>query len=60
MMSFSILVVDDEADVVELFRQQFRREVGQGAYAMHFARRVWIVRFSAVVHDNVFKLLCHR
>ncbi|WP_395711088.1 response regulator [Reyranella sp.] len=37
-MSVSILVVDDEADVVELFRQQFRREVRQGRYVIHFAR----------------------
>jgi CheY-like chemotaxis protein len=29
-MSVSILVVDDEADIAELFRQQFRREVRQG------------------------------
>jgi CheY-like chemotaxis protein len=36
-MSVSILVVDDEADVAELFRQQFRREVRQGLYVMHFA-----------------------
>ncbi len=36
-MSVSILVVDDEADVAELFRQRFRREVRQGTYAMHFA-----------------------
>ena len=35
-MSVSILVVDDEADVAELFRQQFRREVRQGRYVMHF------------------------
>jgi CheY-like chemotaxis protein len=33
----SILVVDDEPDVAELFRQCFRREVRQGTYAMHFA-----------------------
>ena len=33
-----ILVVDDEADVAELFRQQFRREVRQGHYVMHFAQ----------------------
>jgi CheY-like chemotaxis protein len=38
MMSVSILVVDDEADVAELFRQQFRREVRQGIYVMHFAQ----------------------
>ena len=37
-MSVSILVVDDEADVAELFRQQFRREVRQGIYVMHFAQ----------------------
>jgi CheY-like chemotaxis protein len=36
-MSVSILVVDDEADVAELFRQQFRRETRQGTYVMHFA-----------------------
>jgi CheY-like chemotaxis protein len=36
-MSVSILVVDDEPDVVELFRQRFRREVRQGQYVMHFA-----------------------
>jgi CheY-like chemotaxis protein len=33
----SILVVDDEPDVAELFRQRFRREVRQGDYVMHFA-----------------------
>jgi CheY-like chemotaxis protein len=33
----SILIVDDENDVVELFRQQFRREVRQGLYVLHFA-----------------------
>jgi CheY-like chemotaxis protein len=36
-MSASILVVDDESDVAELFRQQFRREVRRGDYVMHFA-----------------------
>jgi CheY-like chemotaxis protein len=36
-MSLSILVVDDEPDVAELFRQRFRREVRQGTYVMHFA-----------------------
>ena len=37
-MSVSILVVDDEEDVAELFKQQFRREVRQGHYVMHFAQ----------------------
>jgi len=36
-MSVSILVVDDEADVAELFRQRFRRETRQGTYVIHYA-----------------------
>jgi CheY-like chemotaxis protein len=36
-MSMSILVVDDESDVAELFRQRFRRETRQGTYVLHFA-----------------------
>jgi len=36
-MSVSILVVDDERDVAELFRQRFRREIRQGMYVLHYA-----------------------
>jgi len=36
-MSVLILVVDDEPDVTELFRQQFRRELRLGRFAMAFA-----------------------
>ena len=36
-MSASILVVDDEPDVAELFRQRFRRETRQGTYVIHYA-----------------------
>jgi CheY-like chemotaxis protein len=36
-LSVSILVVDDEPDAAELFRQRFRREARQGTYVMHFA-----------------------
>jgi len=36
-MSFSVLVVDDEPDVAEMFRQRFRREARQGTYVLHFA-----------------------
>jgi CheY-like chemotaxis protein len=36
-MSVSILAVDDEIDVADLFRQHFRREVRQGLYVLHFA-----------------------
>jgi CheY-like chemotaxis protein len=37
-VSVSILVVDDEPDVGELFRQQFRQEMRSGEYVLHFAR----------------------
>ena len=36
-MSVSILVVDDDPDVADLFRQGFRQETRQGTYVMHFA-----------------------
>jgi CheY-like chemotaxis protein len=36
-MSASILVVNDEPDVAELFRQRFRRETRHGTYVTHFA-----------------------
>ena len=37
-MSVLILVVDDEPDVELLFRQQFRRDVRAGRFAMDFAQ----------------------
>src|SRR5262249_44748078 len=36
-MSFSILIVDDEPDIAEMFRQRFRRESRQGTYGLHCA-----------------------
>ncbi len=36
-MSVSILIVDDEPDVAELFRQRFRSEARQGVYVLQFA-----------------------
>ncbi|MBS0641737.1 MAG: response regulator [Acetobacteraceae bacterium] len=36
-MSVRVLVVDDEPDVETLFRQQFRREVRSGQFALDFA-----------------------
>jgi CheY-like chemotaxis protein len=36
-MRVSILVVDDEPDVADLFRQRFRREMRQGSYVIHYA-----------------------
>ena len=35
-MTVSILTVDDEADIAELFRQHFRREVRQGSLCAAF------------------------
>jgi CheY-like chemotaxis protein len=37
-VSATILVVDDEADVEALFRQQFRREIRDGRFKIDFAR----------------------
>src|SRR5437870_1222198 len=37
-VSFLILVVDDEPDVEMLFRQQFRRDLRAGRFAMEFAQ----------------------
>ena len=36
-MTVRILVVDDEADVEMLFRQQFRRELREGRFVLDFA-----------------------
>ncbi|HEX9461931.1 MAG TPA: response regulator [Alphaproteobacteria bacterium] len=36
-MTVSVLIVDDEPDVVDLFRQRFRREERNGEYVLHFA-----------------------
>jgi len=36
-VSVYILVVDDEPDVEELFRQQFRRDIRSGRFLMEFA-----------------------
>jgi len=36
-MALQIMVVDDEPDVTDLFRQQFRRELRAGRFAMDFA-----------------------
>jgi CheY-like chemotaxis protein len=37
-LSLLILVVDDEADVELLFRQQFRRDLRAGRFSMEFAQ----------------------
>lgn len=37
-MTVSILVVDDEPDVVDLFQRRFRKELRSGALILHFAK----------------------
>jgi DNA-binding NtrC family response regulator len=37
-MTAQILVVDDEPDIADLFRQQFRRELRAGRFTMDFAQ----------------------
>ncbi len=37
-MSFLVLVVDDESDVEDLFRQQFRRDLRAGRFTMNFVQ----------------------
>ncbi|MBN9531097.1 MAG: response regulator [Alphaproteobacteria bacterium] len=58
-MSIGILVVDDEPDVVELFRQRFRREVRGGDYTLHFAGsgRQALDLMSAGVEPEVLMIL---
>jgi CheY-like chemotaxis protein len=36
-VTVSILIIDDEPDVADLFRQRFRREAREGIYVLHFA-----------------------
>ena len=37
MIAITILVVDDEPDMVELFERRFRREIRKHDYVMHYA-----------------------
>lgn len=37
-MTVGILVVDDEPDIEDLFRQRFRSELRKGQLALHFAK----------------------
>lgn len=48
-MTVSILIVDDEADVCELFRRRFRSEIKKGIYHLHFAESA----------NNALKLLAN-
>jgi CheY-like chemotaxis protein len=58
-VTVSILVVDDESDVAELYRQRFRREVRQGTYRMHFANsgEDALDRLAGGVEPNLIAIL---
>jgi CheY-like chemotaxis protein len=57
-MSFSILIVDDEPDITDLFRQRFRREVRQGRYVLHFAASgEEALRRLAEIHPELIVIL---
>ena len=51
-MSFYVLVVDDEPDVEELFRQQFRRDLKSGRFSMEFAASALDALVRAAAEDN--------
>ena len=59
-MSVSIMVVDDELDVAELFRQHFRHEVRQGLYVLHFAHsgEAALKMLSEGIRPELIVILC--
>jgi len=57
-MSFSILIVDDEPDIADLFRQCFRREMRRGKYVLHFAASgEEALRRFAEIHPELIMIL---
>jgi len=60
-VSASILVVDDEPDVAELFRQRFRRETRQGTYVLHYAASGAdaLDRLSGAIEPRLVAVLSH-
>jgi CheY-like chemotaxis protein len=54
-----ILVVDDEPDVAELFRQQFRRDLKAGRFTMTFAESAAeaLVRAAEIVDPSLILIL---
>ena len=58
-MSALILVVDDEPDVADLFRQQFRRELRASRFAMEFAMSASeaLVRVDAAADADLILIL---
>lgn len=58
-MTVRVLIVDDEADVEVLFRQQFRREVRQRLYNLDFALSASIAleKLDAAVGEDIILLV---
>ena len=58
-MSLLILVVDDEADVETLFRQQFRRDLRSARFTMDFAQSADIAlqRIREAAGDSLILIL---
>jgi CheY-like chemotaxis protein len=58
-VSFLVLVVDDESDVEMLFRQQFRRDLRAGRFAMEFAQSAdkALQRIGEIVDESLILIL---
>jgi CheY-like chemotaxis protein len=58
-VSLLILVVDDESDVEMLFRQQFRRDLRAGRFAMEFAQSAdkALRRIGEIVDESLILIL---
>jgi CheY-like chemotaxis protein len=58
-LSTHILVVDDEPDVEEMFRQQFRRDLRSGRFIMEFALSAWaaLERIKAIADPSLILIL---
>ena len=56
-MNVLVLVVDDERDVEDLFRQQFRRELRAGLFVMEFAYSA-ADALARIITPSDVKLIC--
>ena len=56
-MSVSILVVDDETDVAELFRQRFRRETRERTYVMHYSGEEALEKLTGGIEPQLIVIL---
>ena len=58
-MSVLVLVVDDEPDVADLFRQQFRRDLRAQRFAMEFAHSAAdaLARIAGIIEQPLILIL---